>query len=168
MTQTPGSSSEYDLPPSERPSFLLGAAPVRLHLDTLNTLLHDIGDPTGQRTMAVNAIAARLSLLEDICADAYQFCGSNDAPVPLLDNLSMAAVGRTIPHPAIMGLYPDRLQILKQQLAEQAHHLKVIQPLLRILQTLLSTVHSSESASLNKTLTTLLTSTKDQECPHEH
>lgn len=161
MTPRDAQSRDH-LPPSARPSFLLGAAPVTAHLDSLTNILHTTGDPTGVGSHALSAITARLTLLEDLCADAYQYCGANDAPVPLLDNLSMASAGRTIPHPPILGLFPDRLQTIKNQLAEQTRHLDTIRPLLTLLHRLLSTCNGPDAHLLTTALTMCITP------PHSH
>lgn len=148
-------SSYFDQPRSERPSFLLGAAPATAHVNFLKTHLHTAGDYTGQGAQALTAIEARLSLLEDLCADAYQFCGANDAPTVLLDNLSMASAGRAIPHPPGLGLFPDRLHAIKTELAEQTRHLQTIRPLLTLLHRLHSTLNRPDGHLMTTALTTL-------------
>lgn len=140
---------------AQRTNFVLGAPPITDHLDSLRTTLTTRFAPTEPARQALTALAARLSLLEDLCADAYQFCGANDAPTVLLDNLSMASAGRAIPHPPGLGLFPDRLHAIKTELAEQTRHLQTIRPLLTLLHRLHSTLNRPDGHLMTTALTTL-------------
>ena len=46
----------------------------------------------------LDTLRARVALLEDVLAEAYQFAGAVGAPVRVLDNLDAAVAGRHLPH----------------------------------------------------------------------
>lgn len=48
------------------------------------------------------ALVAEIERLQSVCAEAYQFAGSVDAPVRVLDSLSAAAQGRDLPHESML------------------------------------------------------------------
>ena len=50
------------------------------------------------------ALQARIALLEQVCAEAYQFAGTVGAPVRVLDNLAAAVDGRSLPHDSFLPI----------------------------------------------------------------
>ncbi len=52
----------------------------------------------GDRDARIDDLERRISVLEQVCAEAYQLAGTVGAPVKALDNLAAAAAGKPIPH----------------------------------------------------------------------
>ena len=52
----------------------------------------------GDRDARIDDLERRISVLEQVCAEAYQLVGAVGAPVKALDNLAAAAAGKPIPH----------------------------------------------------------------------
>lgn len=50
------------------------------------------------RDRRIRDLVQRISILEQVCAEAYQLAGAVGAPEKALDNLAAAAGGRPIPH----------------------------------------------------------------------
>jgi hypothetical protein len=50
------------------------------------------------RDAHIKGLEQRISILEDVCAAAYQLAGAVGAPEKVLDNLAAAAEGMPIPH----------------------------------------------------------------------
>ncbi|MCY4076122.1 MAG: hypothetical protein OXH04_11915 [Acidobacteria bacterium] len=50
------------------------------------------------RDRRVRDLEQRISVLEQVCAEAYQLAGAVGAPEKVLDNLAAAAEGKPIPH----------------------------------------------------------------------
>ena len=46
----------------------------------------------------IKDLEQRISILEQVCAEAYQLAGAVGAPEKVLDNLAAAAEGKPIPH----------------------------------------------------------------------
>ncbi len=53
------------------------------------------------------------------------YCGANDAPVELLDNLSMAGNSQPIPHPEVACLYVDEKATLRARVLALERELKM-------------------------------------------
>ena len=51
-----------------------------------------------ERDRRVRDLEQRISVLEHVCAEAYQLAGAVGAPEKALDNLAAAAEGKPIPH----------------------------------------------------------------------
>ncbi len=51
-----------------------------------------------ERDMRIRDLEQRISVLEQVCAEAYQLAGAVGAPEKALDNLAAAAEGEAIPH----------------------------------------------------------------------
>ena len=51
-----------------------------------------------ERDMRIRDLEQRISVLEQVCAEAYQLAGAVGAPEKALDNLAAAAGGEPIPH----------------------------------------------------------------------
>ena len=51
-----------------------------------------------KRDMRIRNLERRVSVLEEVCAEAYQLAGAVGAPERALDNLAAAAGGEPIPH----------------------------------------------------------------------
>ena len=51
-----------------------------------------------ERDMRIRDLELRVSVLEEVCAEAYQLAGAVGAPERALDNLAAAAGGEPIPH----------------------------------------------------------------------
>ena len=69
----------------------------------------------------VAALRARVALLEEVVAEAYQLAGAVGAPVRVLDNLDAAVGGRPLPSPTFLPVQAeecsevaDLLQLLKK------------------------------------------------------
>ena len=52
----------------------------------------------GDRDTRIDDLERRISILEQVCAEAYQLAGAVGAPEKALDNLAAAAEGEPIPH----------------------------------------------------------------------
>ena len=50
------------------------------------------------RDMRIRNLEQRISILEQVCGEAYQLAGAVGAPEKALDNLAAAAAGEPIPH----------------------------------------------------------------------
>ena len=50
------------------------------------------------RNTRIKDLEQRVSILEQVCAEAYQLAGTVGAPENVLDNLAAAAEGMPIPH----------------------------------------------------------------------
>ena len=50
------------------------------------------------RDMRIRDLEQRISVLEQVCAEAYQLAGAVGAPEKALDNLAAAAGGKPIPY----------------------------------------------------------------------
>ena len=50
------------------------------------------------RDKRIRNLEERISILEQVCAEAYQLAGAVGAPERALDNLGAAAEGKPIPH----------------------------------------------------------------------
>ena len=61
----------------------------------------------GKSASKVQALDARVKVLQRVCSEAYQLAGTVGAPVEALDNLSAAANGEPIPHETFL---PIRLE----------------------------------------------------------
>ena len=72
-----------DLARPSSPSAPLGAQPTLLGVCTV---------------LRRRLLERRISILEQVCAEAYQLVGAVGAPVKALDNLAAAAAGKPIPH----------------------------------------------------------------------
>ena len=72
-----------DLARPSSPSAPLGAQPTLLGVCTV---------------LRRSLLERRISILEQICAEAYQPVGALGAPAKALDNLAAAAAGKPIPH----------------------------------------------------------------------
>ena len=55
----------------------------------------------------VQALEARVKVLQRVCGEAYQLAGAVGAPVEALDNLSAAANGEPIPHETFLPVRPE-------------------------------------------------------------
>ncbi len=51
-----------------------------------------------ERDVRIRDLEQRISVLEQVCAEAYQLAGAVGAPEKALDNLAAAAGGEPIPH----------------------------------------------------------------------
>ncbi len=51
-----------------------------------------------ERDRRMQDLEQRISVLEQVCAEAYQLAGTVGAPERALDNLAAAAEGKPIPH----------------------------------------------------------------------
>ena len=51
-----------------------------------------------ERDIRIRDLEQRVSVLEQVCAEAYQLAGAVGAPEKALDNLAAAAGGEPIPH----------------------------------------------------------------------
>ena len=51
-----------------------------------------------ERDRRMRDLEQRISVLEQVCAEAYQLAGAVGAPEKALDNLAAAAEGKAIPH----------------------------------------------------------------------
>lgn len=50
------------------------------------------------RETRIHDLKERISILEQVCAEAYQLAGAVGAPEKALDNLAAAAEGKPLPH----------------------------------------------------------------------
>lgn len=50
------------------------------------------------RSTRLKDLEQRISILEQVCAEAYQLAGTVGAPEKVLDNLAAAAQGTPVPH----------------------------------------------------------------------
>jgi hypothetical protein len=69
----------------------------------------------------ITALRARVALLEEVAAEAYQLAGAVGAPVRVLDNLDAAVAGRPLPFPTFLPIQAeecsevgDLLRLLKK------------------------------------------------------
>ena len=54
------------------------------------------------RDTRIRNLEQRISILEEVCGEAYQLAGAVGAPEKALDNLAAAAGGQPIPHPTFL------------------------------------------------------------------
>ena len=54
------------------------------------------------RGTRIRNLEERISVLEQVCAEAYQLAGAVGAPERVLDNLAAAAEGKPIPHQSFL------------------------------------------------------------------
>lgn len=59
-------------------------------------------DPVADRNARTRDLEERISVLEQVCAEAYQLTGAVGAPEKALDNLAAAAGGEPIPHATLL------------------------------------------------------------------
>ena len=58
------------------------------------------------RDTRIRDLEQRISILEEVCAEAYQLAGAVGAPEKALDNLAAAAGGEPIPHATFLPVSP--------------------------------------------------------------
>ena len=80
------------------------AGPHRALLNRAASLLRMAHGHLEEEQVLYQRRCERVWELEGLCAIAYQFAGSVDGPVALLDNLAAAAQGEPLKHPADAGI----------------------------------------------------------------
>lgn len=80
------------------------AGPHRALLNRAASLLRLAHGNLEEEQVLYRGRCERVRELERLCATAYQFAGTADAPVVLLDNLAAAAQGEPLKHPGDAGI----------------------------------------------------------------
>lgn len=65
-------------------------------------------------------ISDRIAVLEQVCAEAYQFAGTVGAPERVLDNLSAAVEGRPLPYLSFLPVAAEECDEVRRLLRDRA------------------------------------------------